>query len=137
MIFKGLLTGKSEKTPVHLIRSVISSTLGFSVDFRILVFLVEALGIHYIIAATIGFAVGTTITYVLSILWIFPRRNISRKSAEYMVFIGVGVAGIILNDLLLWLFTDLLSIHYMLSRILGGSMVFFWNFLARKRLLFR
>jgi putative flippase GtrA len=137
MKIRGILTGKSEKTPVHLMRSAVSSTIGFAVDFGILVFLVEAAGIHYIVSATIGFAVGTTITYLFSILWIFPRRNFSRKSAEYMVFIGVGVVGIILNDILLWFYTDILSIYYMVSRVLGGVMVFFWNFLARKRLLFR
>lgn len=137
MNLRTVLSGKSDRTPVHLMRSAVSSTIGFAVDFALLVFLVEVAGIHYIVSATIGFAVGTTITYFFSVHWIFSHRNLTRKSAEYMVFIGVGVVGIILNDVLLWFFTDILSIYYMVSRMLGGVMVFFWNFLARKRLLFR
>lgn len=134
---KELIIGKSDKTGVHLARAMASSAIGFAADFGLMVLLVEAAGMHYIAAATIGFTVGTTITYMMSILWIFPRRNMSKKSAEYGVFIGVGVVGVLLNDGLLWFFTDVIEIYYMISRIISGSLVFFWNFYARKRLLFR
>jgi putative flippase GtrA len=137
MKLTAIFLGKSDDTRIHLVRAMASSAVGFSVDFGILLLLVEAAGMHYIAAATIGFVVGTTITYLLSIFWIFPRRNMKRKSAEYMLFIAVGVVGVLLNDGLLWMFTELLSIYYLISRILSGSLVFFWNFFARKRLLFR
>lgn len=129
--------GKSDFNTVQLVRAVLSSVLAFAVDFGTLVLLVEAAHVHYIISATIGFVVGTTITYLLSIYWIFARRNVQRKSAEYGVFIAVGVVGVLVNDGLLWFFTDVLGIYYMLSRMLSASAVFFWNFFARKRLLFK
>ena len=137
MRLREILKGKSDKSSVHLLRAMISSAFGFAVDFAILVLLVEVAGLHYIISASIGFIIGTTITYLLSIFWIFPRRTMKRKAIEYWVFIAVGVIGVLLNDGLLWLFTDVISIYNMISRILSASVVFFWNFLARKRLLFR
>ncbi len=114
-----------------------ASAFAFSIDFGILTFFVEIVHLHYLISATIGFIVGTTITYLLSILWIFPRRSLSNQQMEYGLYLSIGVVGIGLNLLLMWIFTDLIGVFYMLSRIIAGTTVFFWNFLSRKYLLFR
>jgi putative flippase GtrA len=37
----------------------------------------------------------------------------------------------------MWLLTDVASVHYLLSKIVSASAVFFFNFFSRKALLFR
>ncbi len=118
-------------------RATMASGFAFSVDFGILTFLVEVVHLHYLVSAAAGFVVGTTITYLLSIFWIFPRRKLANQQIEYGLYVGIGVVGIGLNLLLMWILTDLIGLFYMLSRIIAGSTVFFWNFLSRKHLLFR
>ena len=137
MHLKVVFTGKSDKTFIHLIRSLFSSNLGFLIDFGLLAFLVEILRIHYLVAASISFTAGTTVTYILSVRWIFSRRNIRDKKLEYLLFMAVGGIGVILNGVLLWFFTEIIGVHYLLSKIVAASMVFFWNFFARKFLLFK
>ena len=44
--------------------------------------------------------------------------------------------GLGLNNLLLYLFTDKLNIHYMISKLLTTALVMVWNFGARKVILF-
>ena len=122
---------------IQLVKATISSTIGFGLDFALLVLLVEFFGMHYLVAATIGFTVGTTVVYIFSVQWIFPKRALRRKSLEYGLFIAVGLVGAALNDFFLWLFTEPIGIHYMASRLISASLVFFWNFFARKRLLFK
>ncbi len=60
-----------------------------------------------------------------------------RIAPEYGLFVFVGVVGLGLNELLLWMFTDALGLYYLLSKVIGASLVFFWNFGMRKALLFR
>lgn len=135
--FRRIFVRENDRTGIHLLRSVFSSALGFSVDFLILIFLVEVARLHYLVSASISFTIGTTLTYLFSVWWIFSRRNVQDKRIEYVVFMIVGVAGVFFNGLLMWIFTERLEVYYMLSKIFSGTTVFFWNFFARKFLLFR
>ena len=137
MQLKTFFIGKTDKTYIHIIRSVFSSNLGFALDFGLLAFLVEILGLHYLVAASISFTAGTTVTYIFSVRWIFSKRNVRNRRLEYLLFIAVGVVGVLLNGALLWVFTELVGVFYLLSKIIAGTTVFFWNFAARKLLLFR
>ena len=137
MRIEKVFRGKSDKTIIHIIRSFFSSILGFSVDFGLLAFLVEILGIHYVVAASISFTAGTAVTYMISVRYIFPRRNVRDKKLEFLLFTAIGVAGVILNGVLLWVFTEHAGVYYLLSKIGAATIVFFWNFFARKLLLFR
>ncbi|MBE3063810.1 MAG: GtrA family protein [Spirochaetes bacterium] len=120
----------------QLARSAAVSLLAFAIDFAILVTLTEAAGLHYLISAGISFLVGTTVSYVLSVTWVFPVRRFSSKAVEYLLFIAVGVIGLGLNEVLLWVFTEPLGIFYMASKVIAAALIFFWNFGARKFLLF-
>lgn len=120
----------------QLLRSVAVSLLAFAADFALLVLLTEAAGLHYLISACISFLAGTTVSYALSVTWVFPVRRFSSKSVEYVLFIAVGAVGLGLNEALLWVFTEPLGIFYMASKVIAAALIFFWNFGARKLLLF-
>lgn len=121
---------------MQLLKSVVASLVAFAIDFAILVALTEAAGLHYLLAAGFSFLVGTTLSYLLSILWVFPVRRFSSKAAEYLLYIAVGVVGLGLNEALLWFFTETVGIFYMVSKACAGSLIFFWSFGARKLILF-
>jgi putative flippase GtrA len=120
----------------QLLKSMAVSFLAFAVDFGLLVLLTEAAGLHYLLSAAVSFLAGTTVSYVLSIVWVFPTRRFSTRLLEYGLFIAVGLVGLSLNEALLWAFTEPLGIFYMASKILAAAIIFFWNFWARKLLLF-
>ena len=133
---KKILISKSDNSKIHLIRSIISSSVSFMIDFLVLILLVEKYHIYYIISGIAGFIAGTSVLYFFSIFWIFNTRRIENTYLEYIYFIILGVIGGCLNILLLWIFTDKLNIYYMFSRMIAASTVFFFNFLSRKILLF-
>lgn len=117
-------------------KSIVSSNLAFAVDFGILAFFTEILKIYYLVSAAIGFIVGTSISYTISILWIFNKRVFRYKTLEYGLFVLIGVIGLGANELLIWFFTERIHIHYLLSKIVAGAIVFFFNFFSRKYILF-
>jgi len=128
---------KSDRILIHLLRSIFSSNIAFSVDFGILVLLTEVFHIHYLISAGVGFITGTSVSYVLSIYWVFSRRRLQNARLEYWVFILIGLTGAGFNELFLWFFTEHLHVYYLFSKIISGSTVFFFNFFTRKYVLFR
>lgn len=133
---RGLLK-TSNRTYVHFLRSLVASNVSFWLDFGILAFLTEIAGLHYLGSAAIGFAVGTSVNYTLCVVWVFSRRRIRRKTIEYTVFLLIAIVGVGLNEILIWSFTANLDLHYLLSKIVSSSIVFVWNFLTRKYILFR
>jgi putative flippase GtrA len=136
-IFQKLLVLKSDHTVIHLMRSILASNISFALDFSILVILTEVVHLHYLISNGIGFMAGTSLNYTLCIFWVFSKRSIKNRNLEYWLFILIGISGVGLNELFIWFFTEQLAIYYLISKIIAGSTVFFYNFFTRKYLLFR
>jgi putative flippase GtrA len=120
----------------ELVKSVAASALAFSADFGLLVLFTELAGLHYLASAALSFCVGASVSYTLSVLWIFRTRRFSSRLLEYALFVGVGVVGLGLNEVLLWLLTEPLGLFYMASKVVAAALIFFWNFGARKLILF-
>ncbi len=113
------------------------SLVSFALDFGTLAFLTEIAGLHYLASAALSFLLGTSLSWLLSVRWVFDVRRYNSRMAEYGLFVFVGAVGLGLNEILLWAFTDGLGLYYLLSKVIAASLVFFWNFGMRKALLFR
>lgn len=121
----------------QLLKTAVASQAAFWLDFALLALLTEVAGLHYLFSAALSFLAGTTLSYVLSVVWVFDARRVSSKTAEYALFVLVGVVGLGLNEGLLWVFTEALGLHYLASKVVAAALIFGWNFAARKLLLFR
>lgn len=128
---------RGSRTARQLLKTVVASQAAFWLDFGILALLTEVVGLHYLASAAVSFLAGTTLSYVLSIVWVFDTRRFSSAAAEYALFVLVGIVGLGLNEGLLWVFTEPLGLHYLVSKVVAATLIFGWNFAARKLLLFR
>lgn len=120
----------------QFLRYLVVGGIAFVVDFGCLFTITEALGVHYLLSASIAFMAGLATNYVLSITWVFDTRRSQNGILEFAVFAGIGIIGLGLNALIMWVFTDLMLFHYLQSKIVSTAVVLLWNFLARKLLLF-
>lgn len=138
MDYKSHFTEKSGNIFIQLIRYCFTGGVAFAVDFGTLYVLTNFLGLHYLIGATCGFCIGLVITYIGSIYWIFDKRRMRDKRVELGVFILIGIVGLVLTDLFMWLFTDagFAGLNYLISKIITTVIVTAWNFLAKKYILF-
>lgn len=120
----------------QMIRYSISGAIAFSVDMSLLFILTEYFGCNYLIAAIIAFTVGMLIVYFLSVGWVFPKRSLKSRQKEIWIFFIIGVIGLGLNEVIIWSFTEFVHFHYMMSKLISTTIVYFWNFFNRKYLLF-
>lgn len=133
---KKLLVTPSKKTHIQLFRHILSGGVAFSFDVSLLYILTEFVHVHYLLATIMGFSVGLIITYLLSILWIFDERQKENKSIEIIIFIFIGIIGLAFTSFFMWLFTSVLMLHYLFSKVFTTVIVFVWNFVAKKKILF-
>ncbi len=131
-----LLT-KDDSLLGQLFRYTIVGGFAFVVDFGSLVLLTSGFQVYYLYSAAVAFLLGLATNYYLSVTWVFSQRSVSSKYAEFIIFAWTGIIGLGMNELFMWLFTDLWHQHYAVSKILSTFLVFCWNFLSRKFILFR
>lgn len=114
-----------------------ASFVALLVDVTVLVVATEIFGLHYLLAATLGFAVGIFVVYELSVRWVFAHRSIGQKPVEMTVFLFTGIVGLGLNALIIFLLTEHAALHYGISKFGAAGVVFTFNFGVRKLALFR
>ncbi|MCQ4637636.1 GtrA family protein [Anaerovorax odorimutans] len=109
----------------------------FALDFGLMVFLKEVAGFHYLIASGISFCAVAVINYSLSVKWVYYTKDKSLNPIAFSVFLVLSAIGLLLTQLLMWFFVDGLGLYYMLSKVVSGIIVSFYNFFTRKKYLER
>ena len=117
-------------------RYAAASALALSVDFLVYVVLIRAAGLNYLVAAPIGFALGLATIYALCVRWVFVKRRVADARIEFAVFAGIGIAGMALNQLVIFVAVEHLSFAYETGKLVSAGVVFCFNFGLRKLLLF-
>ena len=135
--FPGATRLHSDNILIQLFRYTIVGGFAFVIDFGSLWALTEFAGLHYLVSAAIAFVLGLSTNYLLSVLWVFNRRTVEKRSTEFLIFATVGLVGIGVNELMIWSLTEYAGFHYLASKIASTVVVYMWNFGARKALLFR
>lgn len=136
-LFKRLFYGTTDRLLVQFVRYFFVGGFAFVVDFGLLYILTEYAGLHYLLSATLSFISGLLVNYVISCIWVFSTSKFKNRLVEFLFFAAIGVVGLLLNDALIWLFTDCIGTHYMFSKIVAATIVYLWNFFARKYLVFK
>lgn len=106
--------------------------VGYAGDLLTLFYLHQVLGAHYLLSAAAGFLVGLAILYVISKRYVFGASKLSSKTAEIGLFALIGVVGLGILTLLMWLLTGIFGVNYLLAKIAATVMVYTWNFFARR-----
>jgi putative flippase GtrA len=135
-MFNKLLRQKTDHVLIQLLRSTFVSGLAFGVDFGSLYILTEQAGMYYLHSAAVAFLIGLITNYLLSVSWVFQTRTVQNRFVEFGVFGGLGLLGLVWNLLLLYVLTEWVDCHYLLSKGMTTAVVFAWNFGSRKLVLF-
>lgn len=109
---------------------------GFIVDFCVLAFLVEIVGMALIAANTISFTSGMIAVYLGSIFWVFETRRLEDARREFLIFCGIGVAVLTVNHIALLMVVEGFGAPYYIAKVIAAGASFIANFLIRRAALF-
>ena len=137
MIFKNIFLSKSSRTHIQMFRYSLSGVLAFAIDFLSLLALTELFSLHYLLSAAFAFLIGSVCSYSLNTYWVFDERRLKNKHAEFWIFIVLNVVALVLNELLIWFFTEKIHSHYLTSKIISTIILTPLNFYIRKYILYK
>ncbi|MDR2885369.1 MAG: GtrA family protein [Rikenellaceae bacterium] len=108
---------------------------GVLVDFSVTYALKEWARWNKYVANSCGFAVAATTNYILNRLWTFHSTD-PRIARQYLIFVLIALAGLAINNAIIWLLTDKLKINvpltekqrFYLAKLIAIGVVTLWNF---------
>jgi len=112
---------------------------GIAAIVNLIIFFIfaEVMRYNYFVIGALAFIVATFVNYILSIKYVFKSGIRFSKHKELFWIYVVSIIGLIVNEIILYLFISLLHIEIMISQIIAIGAVFFWNYIARNSFVFR
>ena len=107
----------------------------FVIDYGLLALLTEVFGVHYLASATVSFAASVVFNYAASMRYVFTHKAGVSRRREFMIFVGLSVAGLAINNACMWVGVEVADLHYLAVKIVATAIVMVWNFATRKRFL--
>ncbi|MCW3987197.1 MAG: GtrA family protein, partial [Candidatus Bathyarchaeota archaeon] len=68
--------------------------------------------------------------------WVFKPKRLANTPMAFGIFVVIGLIGLVINQGIMWLCTDLIGLYFMLSRLISAGIGYTWKFFARKYILF-
>lgn len=120
----------------ELFRFSFTGGVCFVVEFLCLTLLVELVHIPVLIATAIAFLISVAVNYAMCVKWVFTdaRAGGTAVRTAFLITSGMGFG---LNELLMWLFTGVMSIHYMIAKVVSTLLVMIWNYFTKRYVLQR
>lgn len=132
----------------QIIKFGIVGGISFVVDFTIYTILANVIGTNILIAGFFGFTISVIVNYLLSMKFVFERRDDMSRTKEMVIFIGMSVIGLGINEVILYLCKEVLynnwtAIHGIVTekwanigaKIIATGVVMVYNFVSRKLVL--
>ena len=133
---KSLFGEGTDNTVVQLFRYGLVGGSTFLVDY-VLLLILTGLGVPTVPAAGVAFVTGVACNFLLTKFFAFksvdPRVG---GAGEVCLFAFISLVGLGLTMVFMHLFTDVAGIHVALAKPISSALVFFWNFLGKKLILY-
>ncbi len=142
------LLSKSWSTFWQLAKFLVVGVLNTLVDLGVMNFLIYltgiTIGIWYSVFKSIGFIAAVINSFFWNKFWVFEKRGISEAGKEFSKFFVVSTIGIILNVSVAYVLINVIGapagispkIWGNIAAVAAGIVVFSWNFLGYKILVF-
>lgn len=117
---------------VQFIKFSIVGVIAFCIDYGLFLLLTYVFGVNYLIASAISFVVSVIFNYSASMRYVFKGRPDQTRAQQFIIFFVLSVIGLGVNQLVLWLCVDFLSIPAWFGKLVATAIVMVFNFVTRK-----
>lgn len=102
----------------------------FVIDYGLLYLLTEHLGVNYLLSSGAAFTIAVIINYILCLLFVFNGGKSGLR--QLSLFIYASMAGLLLNQLCMWLLVEVFAFYYLAAKIIATAVVTLWNYVTKK-----
>ena len=97
----------------------------------------EKLSIEYLLATALAFAISTFANWLFGRLLVFRGKQQQSFLREILSVYLASIVGLLLNLLIMFLLVQLLGVEKMIAKMAATVLVFTYNYLVRKLIIYR
>lgn len=117
---------------MEIVRFCFVGGLSLIVDCGILYALTDFFGVHYLYSAAISFTASVIFNYWLCVVYVFKGAK-KQTPKQATIFIGSSVVGLGLNQICMYFFVEIISLHYMIAKLGATVIVTLWNYVMKRK----
>lgn len=126
---------KIEKSICQFLLYVIVGAGATIVEWLFFYALNQLMKINYFLATTISFIFSTFANWLLGKLILFHKSYEDWKELAKIYL--TSIIGLIMNLFIMWIAVEYFNIDKMISKIIATGIVFIWNFIIRKFIIYK
>ncbi len=101
-------------------------------------YVLTKLGLFYMLSGVIAFVTGLSVNFLLSKRFVFSAEKTDFSSkTEFITYAVIGILGLLITEAIMYVMITKLKLYFMIPKIIATGVVFVWNFVARKAVLYR
>ncbi len=119
--------------------------LAFVIDYGVFVILANGFQMYYPLANVFGFVLSLIFNYVMSMKFVFERKEGTDRRKEFIIFTILSSIGLLINELIIITCVDGIYLHNVklqelfdidmakqVGKIVATGIVMVYNFISRK-----
>lgn len=129
------LSEEKEHLLVQIFNFAIVGVIATLIDFVFLYLFKEVCHFPVVVANSLSFAISVIYNYFASLTFVFDVDKSKSQGRNFVIFMVCSIIGLGLNDLIVWVVTDICHVYYMVSKVIATIFVMIFNFVTRKKFL--
>ena len=129
------ISDKNKHLLVQIVNFVFVGVVATVIDFVFLYIFRDICKLPLLVSNTLSFCISVIYNYIASVTFVFDVDKNKSKKKSFILFIIFSVIGLVLNDIIIYVVTEVVGIYYMLSKVIATLFVMIFNFVTRKKFL--
>jgi putative flippase GtrA len=126
--------GRAQTIHIQFLRYFFVGGTAAVVDLFFFTLCITYFNSHYAFAAFVGYMLGLSWNYIISLFWVFESRH--RRSLEMLMVFFIAIGGLLWTWLILYLLIEFVGLDDVFAKMISQILVLFWNFGMRKFYVF-
>lgn len=119
----------------QFIRYATTGGIAFCVEYITFYLLYSILELWYIWSNSIAMTVAFSVSFTLNRFWSFKSKGNAFK--QFVMYGTLFLINMFVSNMIMLLFTDVLGIKPLLSKLIAVGIIVCWNFAINKKLIFK
>ena len=129
------IAGKISKYK-KLIKFLIAGSTAAGTTFFFVYFFTDIVGLWYLASSVIAFFFGVVVSFTLQKFWTFKGEQEKQTHHQLILFISLGICGMVINALGMYLLVDKVHLWYMLAQFITAAGIAIINFFVYQLVIF-
>lgn len=122
---------------MKIIRFIVAGSAGFAINVGVLYFLVSIVGVRYLAASVVAVTLSLIVGFTLQKYLTFREPSAREIPRQGTLYIGYFVYSVLANTLLLFLFVEFASLHYLVGQIFASLLLALGSYFFYDKIIFK